>query len=273
MSIITLISDWNSDDFYIGAVKGQILRNCPNANIIDITHRVTLFNVGQAGFILRNTYKNFPDGTIHIIAVNSIADKQQAHLLVEADNQYFIGADNGIFDLIFDKPVSKIIKIRKIENELHSFPEIKIFVKVAEDIIKGKKLKEIGSIQKKFKRQLALSPVIEDSVILGSVIYIDSYKNIFTNISVDLFNRVRKNRNFTIYVQSNRNRINEISDHFNNVAEGELVAIFNSINLMEIAIRKGKAAELFGLNINSTIRIKFYDNTDSENDIQGFFKK
>ena len=74
MPIITLTTDWQSTDFYAGAIKGKILSLCPSANIIDISNNIQTFNFVQAAFIIKNSYKNFPEGTIHIICINSEQD-------------------------------------------------------------------------------------------------------------------------------------------------------------------------------------------------------
>jgi hypothetical protein len=94
-------------------------------------------------------------------------------------------------------------------------------------------------------------------VIIGKVVYIDSFSNAITNITKDLFYRVADNRKFQIFVQSNANKINKISKTYNESPEGELLALFNSLNLLEIAMNGGNAAEILSLNTNSTIRIRF----------------
>ena len=71
MTIISLISDWNFADYYLGSVKGYILNNCPDARIVDINNQISNYNISQTAFVIENTYKNFPKGTIHIIAINS----------------------------------------------------------------------------------------------------------------------------------------------------------------------------------------------------------
>ncbi|MBU0764442.1 MAG: SAM-dependent chlorinase/fluorinase, partial [Bacteroidetes bacterium] len=105
-----------------------------------------------------------------------------------------------------------------------------------------------------------LLPVIEDATIFGSVVYIDSYQNVVTNITRELFEQVRKNRSFEIIPQNYVYKINKINTAYNQTSEGELLAIFNSLGLLEIAIRNGNAAELMNLDTRSKIRIKFHDN-------------
>src|SRR5512133_2364165 len=100
MAIITLTSDWGLRDHYTGSVKGAILRQLPDAVIVDISHSIQPHNLNQAAFIVRNSYRNFPEGTIHIIGVIEEASIESPHTLVVHDGHYFIGADNGIFSMI-----------------------------------------------------------------------------------------------------------------------------------------------------------------------------
>jgi S-adenosylmethionine hydrolase len=100
-------------------------------------------------------------------------------------------------------------------------------------------------------------PTIDESVINGSVIYIDSYRNAFTNISLDLFHQIGKGRAFDILVQSNHNRISRLNQRYGESSQGEILALFNSIGLLEIAINGGNAADLLDLSLNSSVRVKF----------------
>ena len=262
MSIITLTTDWKANDFYVGAVKGAIISECPEATIIDITHQVQTYNIAQAAFILRNSYNHYPKGTIHIIGVNSESSKKHPYVVIKADGHYFIGAANGIFGLMFDEKPEIIVKT-KSEDGLSSFPELSFFSKTACDLSKGKDILELGERISDLSQQIPIIPAVDENVITGSIIYIDSYENAITNISQDLFNKAGKNRKFEILIKSNSNRINKINKTYDETSIGELLAIFNSLNLLEIAINKGKVCELLDLNINTTIRIKFYDNTDN----------
>ena len=112
--------------------------------------------------------------------------------------------------------------------------------------------------KEEFNKRVPLRPTIDESVIIGSVVYIDSYSNAITNITADLFYRIGNKRKFQIFVQSNTNRINKISKNYNENPEGELLALFNSLNLLEVAMNGGNAAEILALDTDSTVRVRFY---------------
>lgn len=261
MPIITLTTDWKQNDYYTGAVKGRILSLMPEVQIVDISHQIASFNISEAAFILKSCYRFYPEGTIHIIGVNSEATEEHPHVVCKIRGQYFIGADNGILSLIASEMPEEIVKIEKFKSEdiNFCFPELDVFAPAACHLAKGGELSELGTKQDDFFRQILIRATYDEASINGKVIYIDSYNNTITNISVDLFNRVAQGRSYVIYVQSHHYKIEEISKSYQDVPVGEMLALFNARNLLEIAVNRGSAADLFNLSTSSSIRIKFFD--------------
>ena len=183
--IVTLTTDWNKHDFYAGAFKGKLLKAHDDAHIIEITHQIKPLHVPEAAFILANTYPHFPQGTIHVMAVKSLGH-QQHPILVVHDGHYFLGNDNGVFGLIFQQTPEQIIRIDQ-PNPLPTFPAAGVFAEVASQLISGKSPDEFGPQQPSFYKRIPLRPTIDESVIIGRIVYIDSFDNAITNISKDLF--------------------------------------------------------------------------------------
>jgi S-adenosylmethionine hydrolase len=256
MTIVTLTTDWNTNDYYVGAIKGKILSQSTQAQVVDISHQVSAFNITQAAFILRNCFYNFPKGSVHIIGVNTEGGKDIPFLLVEYKKHYFIGTDNGIFGLLFSEEPDRIIEL-KSPAELRSFTSFSVFAATASRLANGDKPDSLGKVVKKYQERIPLRAAIDKSVITGSVIYIDSFRNAITNITRDLFDRIGAGRTFEIFVQSNHYIITRLNDYYHETAPGEILAIFNSVGLLEIAINKGNAADLLNLSTNSSIRVKF----------------
>jgi len=257
MSVITLTTDWNQHDFYLASVKGRLLSVCPEVHVIDLSHKIPPFNTAQAAFIVKNSYRHFPKGTIHIIGVNSNTGKRDRYLAVNMDGQYFITYDNGIYGLLFRDEPEKAVEIKPQKQEQLSFPELDIFMNAACTLIKKGRLNDLGPVVSDFSKTLPLRATIDDSNISGSIIYIDSYRNAITNITSELFKRVGKGRKFEIMVQSNRYRITRLNKTYGETTTGEILALFNSLDLLEIALNLGNAAELLGLEINSGVRVVF----------------
>ncbi len=258
MHIITLTSDWNESDYYVASLKGKLLSTCPEVRIVDINHNVKPFNTAQAAFVVRNSYPDFPENTIHIIAVNSEPEEGGQLLAARINNQYFLCADNGMLGLLGGPDPELVIKINETaEQKSASFISMSIFAKVACALSAGTPLKKLGTPTSDYNKQVPLRPTIEDLTITGSVIFIDSYDNAITNISRELFDRIGNGKPFKIYVQSKHYMVDRINIRYNESTAGDLLAIFNTVSLLEIAIRNGNAAGLLKLNTGSTIRVKF----------------
>jgi len=258
MSIITLTTDWNKSDYYLGAVKGKILTIDPTTQIVDINHQIQSFNVMQAAFVIRNCYSNFPAGTIHIIAVNAALTPKKSLLILKIDEQFFLTTDNGICGLISSDKPQAVYKIKKSEFN-SNFLSIDTFIKTAFHIINGDDFNKFCDSVKEYERQVPLRPVIDKNLINGSVIYIDSFSNAITNVTKETFDKIGAGKPYEIFIQSNHYRIDKINETYEDSMSGELLAIFNSVDLLEVAINHGAAADLLNLKINSAIRIKFYD--------------
>ena len=258
MSIITLTTDLGLSDYYVAAVKGSILSELPDTRIVDISHEIPKFDRMKAGYILRNAYKYFPKGTIHIIGVESLEDEQTPHVAMYANGHYFIGADTGVFSLILKNAAEEIVQLNfDKKNFGSSFPMQSIFVAAACHIARGGTLQVIGRLIDGYKKMLMPSPTRGDSHLGASIQFIDSFGNIITNITHELFEMAGQRRKFAIVLRKNLHAISKISRNYNDVPEGELLAIFNDENRLEISLNRGSAAKLLGLKVNDSLRVEF----------------
>jgi len=253
--IITLTTDWRKADFYVGTIKGALLCKCARAEIIDISHQISPFSVYEAGFILRNAFHYFPEGTIHIVGVNTEI-KNARYIAAKYQGHYFISADNGIFSLLGEEDNLEAVQIDKWQRK-SSFPELDIFTHVAAHLAEGNALQELGPRTESFGQVSALRPIFDEFSITGQVIYVDSFKNAITNITKSLFTKLVQQQKFEIRIQRNIFDISQIRASYADVPPGEVAALFNSLNLLEIAINGGNAEQLLGLEKNATVRVKF----------------
>jgi len=275
MSIITLTTDFGTKDHFVGAIKGTIYNELPNAKIVDISHEISPFNITETAYILKNAYKSFPDGSIHIIGVDSELNEENKHIALKLDNHYFICPNNGVISLLANeiKP-EKIVEINIHDRVETSFPVLDVFVKVACHIARGGTLEVIGKVITTFKKIVELQPKISDDVntLTGNIIYIDTYGNSISNITKKIFQEVGKGRPFEI--TASKYRFTKIQNKYSDIVDfslpidqrqkdGSKLAIFNSANYLEIAIFRsnlktvGGASTLLGLNYRDTITIKF----------------
>lgn len=257
MAIITLTTDLGDKDIYQAALKGSILKLLPTVTIVDITHSVAAFNVQQAAFILKNSFHYFPEGSVHLIGIDTVYSEHTRYLAIQYKKHLFVGADNGIFSLMFNAVPDEIVEINIMQDlKFLHFPLADIFVKAAVHLAKGGTLAEIGLPVNSIENKMNLQPVIERNLIKGVVIYIDSFQNVITNITKEFFNQIQQGRQFTLYFKRNET-INHLSWHYNEVPEGEKLCLFGISDHLEIAINKGNASGLLGLNLGDSVIIEF----------------
>jgi hypothetical protein len=261
MPVVTLTTEWKPDDIYYGIIKGKLSRMCPGATIIDNAGSIPPFNISLASFIIRNTFNNYPKGSVHIICVHSEARKDQGLLIVKAKDHFFIGTDNGIFNLILNSEPDEAVKID--HNGISD--ELEIFAKAASDLLSGKLPSELGKPVKTISEKVPLRATIDKDVIIGSIIFIDSYGNAISNITREVFFRVFENKNYRILIQSNKNYTDKISGNYSDVPVGELLARFNALDLLEIAINGADVCELLSITVGSAVRIDLSNKTASPN--------
>ncbi|WP_419870694.1 SAM hydrolase/SAM-dependent halogenase family protein [Chryseobacterium sp. CT-SW4] len=274
MSIITLTSDFGNLDYRVSAIKGKILSLNPEVRIIDITHQIQAYNLIQTSYIIRNAYKYFPKGTIHILSVDSFFNKSRKNILYQAGGSYFIAADNGLLSLIFFdvKPEAIFeITLNNRFDDIVNFTSTDVFVPVAVHLANGGLPEVIGRKIKSAKQLSFPKPVYNESekMIIGEVMYIDNFGNIISNINKELFDTISKGfENFTIKFR-NLSLSKIFQSHTEVVADwereteyhGQSAAIFNDSQLLELTIYKGSkkngAKTLFGLNVGENIYIEF----------------
>ena len=275
MSIITLITDFGNKDHFVAKIKGYIYSNFDKALIIDISNDVSPFNIMEAAYILENAYKSFPEKSVHIIDVDSEKTMEKKHIVVCLDNHFFISADNGVLSILAQKiNPEKIFEIT-IDDELDKIDSsTKIFSKVACHLAKGGKPELIGKKITLIKSVKNLKPFINEDLtqIISSVIYIDNFGNVITNLKKNLFEEIRKGRQFEI---SARNyKFNKIYKKYTDIVnyeidinqrndEGKGMVVFNSNELLQISIYRsnpqnvGTAASLMGLKIYDSVTVSF----------------
>ncbi len=276
MPIITLTTDFGTKDHFVGAVKGAIYSELKTVTIVDISHQIDAFNSAQTAYVINNSYKSFPEGTIHIIGVDSELNLENKHIALLLDKHYFICPDNGIVSMIAAKiKPEKIVEIT-IHNTLPtSFPVLDVFVKVACHIARGGTLEVIGKPVKSIKKTVELSPLInkDNNEIKGHIIYIDNYGNLVTNITKKHIESIGKDRPFEISARGYT--FTKIFSKYSDIVDfsipkeqrqddGKKLALYNSCDFLEIAIYRsnlktvGGAAGLLGLKYRDGISIKFY---------------
>ena len=247
MPLLTLTSDIGQQDFLVGAVKGRLLQANKDLTIIDITHQLSPFNYSQAAYVCRNAIRNFPPGTFHLVLVN-LFDEKTDHLLLAEHNGHFIGcADNGLLTMILEEAPQKTVAVAlEKSQQKNTIYYASVFAKVINELINGRSIEDCGDPRVSIRVKNPLRPMLGNNWIEGQIIYIDNFENVIVNISKEEFEAQRKGRSFKIVFKRDE-VIEKLCETYADVPEGEKLAFFNSAGYLEIAINKGNAAGLFGL--------------------------
>ncbi|MDX1684900.1 MAG: SAM-dependent chlorinase/fluorinase [Saprospiraceae bacterium] len=249
MAIVTLISDFGNKDYYVPALKGNLLSSIPEVRIVDITNEIEPHDIIEAGFILKNTFSSFPAGTIHICYVKN-HEPDQHLIFTKYQDQYFIGPNNGIFSLVFDDDVS-FYKLK--DNVYMPFKELGELIR---SLISGEPIENIGLPCKQIKERIGLSPIVYTDQIRASVIHTDRYGNLVLNVTGTLFEETRKGRRFKIYFKR-LDPITKISESYTDGNVGQPIALFNSSGHLVLAVNMSNASEDLNLKKEDIIQILF----------------
>ncbi|WP_207493393.1 SAM hydrolase/SAM-dependent halogenase family protein [Aridibaculum aurantiacum] len=247
MPIVTLTSDIGLEDYLVAAVKGQLYSVLEQVNIVDISHQLSSFNYPQAAYFCCSAFKYFPKNTFHMVLVNMFDEKPKQMLLAYHNQQYIACADNGLLTMILDGTPEYVVGLPLPAGEPPTTLTCTATIIAAyQQLLQGKSLDAIGDPGVAIVEKLRLKYVTSPTTMEGQILYIDNFENVIVNITRSDFEKERNGRNFKIVFKRDE-VIDSISESYACVPQGEKVAYFNSAGYLEIAINKGNAAGLFGL--------------------------
>jgi S-adenosyl-L-methionine hydrolase (adenosine-forming) len=254
--IITLTTDFGLRDYYAALLKGAILSRVSAAVLVDITHQVKPYDIVQAAFIMRHAYTSFPDGTVHIVAVDNYANGETNFIAVSHNNHYFLAPDNGIISMILGEIPTEIYTL-PYDDKSSTFPIKDVFANAIAHISDTEQPFEgIGTRIEDMVERISLQPVVAQDLIRGVITHIDNYDNAILNIHRSLYERVAFGRKFELYFKRH-SPVTQLSAQYSDVAVGETLCLFNSAGFLEIAINMGRAATLLDLSVENPVQIIF----------------
>ncbi len=273
MAVITITTDFGTRDFAAAAVKGAVMTELPNAKLIEITHEISPFDILQAAYVVRNSYHQFPENSIHIISVDAMPYPGKDLIAAKINNHYFLCADNGILSILFPEMNPEVVSITFGNYAEHSnFPTCDVLIPVACQLLKNGDLKEVGIEKPQLKTIHYLKPILKGNILVGTIMFMDEFGNLISNISERRFNKLIGTRDFEVHVRNHS--FNEIYKRYTDIVKdpenetkyhGRGLVLFNSTGYLEIAIYKsnpktvGSASSLFGLKQGDNISIEFIE--------------
>jgi len=250
--VIALITDFGTRDHFVAAMKGTILSINPSAVIVDITHEIDPQNRREAAFTLAACYRDFPTATVFVAVVDPGVGSDRRGIAVEGGGYYFVGPDNGVLSPAL-KHESKVVELNRpeyfSERVSNTFHGRDIFAPVAAHLARGASIESVGPRIMDFIKHSFPHPRREGGRLLGSVLRIDKFGNIITNLRPkDL------GREFSIRLAGLT--VTKLRCSFSEGAPGEFFAIEGSAGFIELAMNQGSAADRLKVDTGAEIEVE-----------------
>ena len=258
--IITLTTDFGTNDHYVGAMKGVILDITPEAQIVDISHAVQAFDVLDGALAISQAYSYFPNGTVHVVVVDPGVGTARRPILASSDGYHFVAPDNGVLSMVYAR--EERIHVRHISSEHYfrmpvsnTFHGRDIFAPVAAYLAKQVDSHKFGDEIEDYVKFAAPRPkAAGENRLRGVVLKIDRFGNLITNVTPEdapaLFAESAK---FRITVGSRE--ITEIRKNYAEGAPGEVFGVVGSMGYLEVVANRASAAQITGAGKGSEVSI------------------
>lgn len=251
-AIITLTTDYGTNDHLVGALKGVILKINPSVTIVDITHNIAPFDLLDGALAIGSVYSYFPPKTIHLVVVDPGVGTERRPLLVSGQNQYFVAPDNGVLSVIYEREQQNLIVRHANAEHYYLQPVSKtfhgrdIFAPIAAWLSKGWQTASMGEEISDYKRFALPRPKEADGVVKGIVLRADAFGNLVTNFREEDLPESSRSAG-AIKLQVGNHMVTRLVDTFASGNNGEPIAYFGSSGFLEIAVNKGNASRTLGI--------------------------
>ena len=257
--IITLLTDFGTEDYFVGAMKGVILTRSPEAVIVDVTHAIPSQDVRAGAFILSAVYYNFPAGSIHLAVVDPGVGSDRRPILIEAGDYLFVGPDNGLFSIVLDRVPGA--KVRHVTNTDYFLPDRSstfhgrdIFAPVAAALAQGVRPVELGPIiQDPVRFGLTECELLADGTIAGRVIHVDHFGNCVTNFAWNQLQHLLKAQPFCLRVKEHE--IQKLLRYYSEATTQLPFVIVGSAGFLEISVRCSSAAHELKIAVGDSVQL------------------
>lgn len=256
-ALISLTSDFGYKDPFVGTMKGVILRINPLATVVDVSHGITPQDVLAGALALGSAVPFFPPHSIHIAVVDPGVGTTRRPILIQTADAFFIGPDNGVLSLaVADAKILNVVHLSNpdyyLEPTSTTFHGRDIFAPAGAYLSTGVPCEELGTAVNDFERISWPSVLKEGKSLSGSVVYVDGFGNLITNIhETDLQSWPRSQ----LEIGLGSKKIRGLTTSYSAAGAGALLALINSWGLLEIACCNGNARADTGADIGSNVTV------------------
>ncbi len=259
--LITLLTDFGDRDWFVAAMKGAILSIHPDACIVDLSHQIAPHRIDEAGYFLKSCYREFPEGTIHVVVVDPGVGSARRAIIVKSAGYFFLAPDNGVLTYIFDdeQPVEvREIDQRKFRRESpgHTFDGRDLFAPVAARLARVEPFESYGPVIGDYRTFAIAQPRWEQTVLVGEIVHVDRFGNLISNVTpahLEDVCSVSKRRQPFIRIGSRM--IEGLVASYSDGPAGQPAALINSDGKLEIILKEASVADLLQVGRGERIEV------------------
>ncbi len=252
--VITLLTDFGLDDPYVGVLKAIVLRHCPAAQIVDLTHSIAPFDRLAAAFWLERVFGWFPGGTVHVVVVDPGVGSARRMVAIAAHHQIFVGPDNGVLNGVYASDVHAEAReivpgALDLPSPSRTFHGRDVFAPIAARLAEGSLMFDGVGDRVTLSGEVLLHPVTENGgVWTGQVVTVDRFGNALTNLLEPPLPGA-----FEVNVAGRRV---PLLGTYADAAPGDIFALFGSFGSLEVATREGHVAALLGIGRGAVVELR-----------------
>jgi S-adenosylmethionine hydrolase len=258
MCLITLLTDFGTQDAFVGVMKGVITSLAPHAAVIDLTHHVPPQDIRAGAFVLNTAYRHFPPGTVHLVIVDPGVGGARRPVAAQIGDFFYVCPDNGLLSHVLAQDT--LTQAVTLDNPQFHLPHVSrtfhgrdIFAPVAAHLAHGVPLETLGTLLETLQTFPLSQPLVFGDTITCRIIYADVFGNLFTDLTEDM---MTAGKVFRAVLDVGSMTINGLSDSYSQAGEGEPLALFGSSGHLEIAVRNGNAREQLGMKVGDRVTIR-----------------
>jgi S-adenosylmethionine hydrolase len=249
--IVTLLTDFGTQDCFVGVMKGVVLSICPQARLVDLSHEVPPQSVMTAAFLLKSSIEYFPKGTVHLTVVDPGVGSTRKAIAIKSKGHFFVGPDNGLFSAALKKwGIDQVVELTdkkyQLPNPSSTFHGRDIFAPAAGHLAKGVPFAKLGKRINHWVWREIPKPFRAAAGWTGEVLWVDRFGNLITNLE-------QKHLPDPFRLKIGKTVILSLVSHYAEVKKGAVMALIGSSGNLEISVNGGNAAQKLGVSVGAPV--------------------
>lgn len=247
--LITLLTDFGERDWFVASMKGAILSIHPQVRIVDLSHQIAPHRIDEAGYFLKSCYREFPEGTIHVVVVDPGVGSARRAIAVKSARYVFLAPDNGVLSSIFED--EQPVEVREIDqlkyqrkSPGHTFDGRDLFAPVAARLAGLEPFESYGPVIGDYRRLPIAQPRWEQGILVGEIVYVDRFGNLITNLTPAHLEKIGSmGERSRPVIRIGEQRIEGVVNNYSEGPDEKPSALINSDGQLEIFLKEASAAD------------------------------